>query len=117
MVLSALLGAGGIGALLHARSINKRTNAEANKVNVEAEVTLGGGWLALYTAQQEELNAMRERLVLVEQRAMKAEEREQHCLRRLEELESHARVSLATVERKVMQLLDEELAKRGVSSD
>lgn len=112
-LIVAVLGAGGAGALIQTRAMNRRTNAEAHKVDAETEVTLGAGWAALYAAQQGEIAGMRERVALVEHRAQAAEDREAECLRRLDEIEDHARSSLVEVEAKVLALLDQEITKRG----
>lgn len=94
--VGALLGAGGITALLKARSENR-------KVDAQAEVTLGGGWHELWKSARSELNELRERLAIVE-------EKERVCQARLLEIETHARQSIAEVERKVLTLLDKRIA-------
>jgi hypothetical protein len=106
----ALVGAGGVGALLGVRATNRRTNAEAVKTNVEAEVTLGGGWQALWQSARadaemyrKEVNELRERLVLVEQH-------DSECQERLAKLEAHA--APEAIERKVVSLLDSAIERR-----
>lgn len=113
-VIVAVLGAGGLGALLQARSLGRRTTAEAAKADAEAQVTLGDGWATLYAAQQSQITNLAERVKVVEHRAQTAEDREAECLRRLDEFEGRARSSLAAVETKVLALLDKEIAARGV---
>lgn len=105
LVIGAVLGAGGIGALLRARSDNRRTNAEAARTSVEADVTLGGGWKVLWDSARVEINEVRERLAIVE-------DREAECRARLASLEHTT--SHGTVEQIVVQLLDQEIAKRGL---
>lgn len=105
--IGAIIGAGGIGALLQSRSLNRRTNAEATKMGVDAEVTLGSGWQELWQSARSEINEVRERLAVVENR-------EAECRARLAQLESHS--SPASIERVVASMLATEIAKREVTT-
>lgn len=116
-VVVALIGAGGIGALLGVRATNRKVNAEALKTTAEAEVTLGGGWQQLYQAARDdavasraeshqtrvEINELRERLAVVERH-------DAECSERLAKLESHA--APEALERKVVTLLDDAIERR-----
>jgi hypothetical protein len=116
-LVGALLGAGGLTALLQARATNKRTIAEASKTSAEGEVTLGGGWQTLWQAARDdavaarteskaaraETNELRERVAVIEAQ-------EADCRERLLKLESAAHP--AAVESKVVSLIDREITKR-----
>lgn len=104
LVAGALLGTGGLAALLQAGAVSRRTAAEAHKVDADAEVTLGGGWKVLVAELRGELNEMRERLSAVEQR-------EAECKARLAKLEA-AGGTPEHVERTVARLVKEEIARR-----
>lgn len=93
-VVGALLGAGGLAALVQARSLNRKHVAEA-------DVTLGGGWQTLYLTMREDLSKVRERLAVVEAN-------EEACQRRLAQLE----IDPKKVERTVQALIRKELEKR-----
>lgn len=93
--VGALLGAGGLTALLQARSLSRKNSAEA-------EVSLGGGWQALYLTMREDLSKVRERLAVVEAA-------EATCQERLARLE---RGRPAQTERIVKRLIDTELEAR-----
>lgn len=102
-IVGALLGAGGVTALLQSRSVNRRTLAEADKSEADAQVTLGTGWQLLVSEQRKELNELRERLAIVERS-------EEACQQRLAQLEAHA--SPEKIEAKVSSLLDAKIAAR-----
>lgn len=102
-LLGVLLGAGGFAALAQARSVNRRTNAEARGVDATAEVTLGEGWRELVTQQRIEINELRERLALLE-------ERDARCQARLALLESGE--TPAALERRVADLVNVEINRR-----
>lgn len=93
--LGAVLGAGGLAALVQARSLNKKTSAEA-------DVTLGGGWQSLYITMREDLSKVRERLAVVEHN-------EEVCQKKLAALEH---LDPVKTERLVKQLIDRELEAR-----
>lgn len=104
-LIVAILGAGGLGALLQTKYINKRTSAQAAKLQAEAEVGLGQGWRLLLAEQRKETNELRERVALLERS-------EEQCKQELAELKETARQSLVTVEKRVMDLLNVEINKR-----
>lgn len=105
-LVGALLGAGGLAALVQARATNRRTIAEAHKVDADAEVTLAGGWKVLVETQRAEINELRERVVLVEQR-------EADCKARLGKLERAIGAgSPGEVEALVAELVKKEIARR-----
>lgn len=103
-IVGALCGAGGLSAWLQAKAINRRTLAQAHSIDADAEVTLGDGWLRLVEQQRVELNEMRERLVLVE-------EREAECKARLARLETLGAVG-KEAETHLSRLVREELDRR-----
>lgn len=96
LVIGAVLGAGGIGALLRARSENRQNNADA-------DVTLGAGWQVLWESARKDTAELRERLAVVEHR-------EEECRVRLAQLESHS--SPASIERVVATMLNAEISRR-----
>lgn len=100
-LVGMVLGAGGISALLRARSQNRKTNAQA-------EVTLGEGWQAFVEALRKDNNELRERVRVIE-------EKEEQCQRRLAVLESgeHSRVAEKKVTELVEQRLDQLGGRRG----
>lgn len=106
-VIAAVLGAGGLGAFLQTKNINRRTSAEALKLSAEADVTLGGGWQTLYSAQRQDTNELRERVAVLEHDEAK-------CQKELEKLKGQMTVSSLDMEQKVIELLDKEIVKRGI---
>lgn len=103
LLVGALLGTGGLTAFIQARAVNRRTDAETRKTDVDADVALGDGWQVLWASARSDLNEMRERLALIEGR-------EAECRDRLAALERDAHP--AAVEQLVMSLIDQEIAKR-----
>lgn len=100
----ALIGVGGITALLQAGAVNRRTLAQAREIDADAEVTLGGGWKRLVAEQRFELNEMRERI-------SQLEEREADCKARLARLETQGTVG-KEAEAHLSRLVREELERR-----
>jgi hypothetical protein len=108
VAIGALLGAGGLGALLKSR-------AESVKIHADAEVTLGGGWQILVGELRVEVNELRERVAVEERRADASEVREALCQDRLADIERRTEhVSEEHVERVVASVIDTELQKRGM---
>lgn len=99
-VLGVLLGAGGLAALLQAKTMNR-------KLSAEADVTLGGGWQVLWQASRTEINELRERLALVEKA-------EYDCRERLNKIEG---IDTPHMERAVTALIEKEITRIGGQSD
>lgn len=108
VLIGAVLGASGLGAILQARALNRRTTAQANSIDADAQVTLGGGWQVLVGEQRVELNEMRERIAVVEQRAVACELREAGYLDRISALERRE-IRGADF---VIDLIDKEIERR-----
>ncbi len=104
IIVGALLGAGGLTALLQARATNARTRAQAHQSDADADVTLGGGWHLMWESLRADNNELRERMAVVETR-------EAECQSRLAQLES-GHSSPAAVERMVVAMIDEEIRRR-----
>lgn len=98
--VGALLGAGGLAALLQAKALNKKTTAEA-------DVTLGSGWKLLWESVKADNNELRERVAVVEAA-------EEQCRERLNKIEG---VDTPHMERAVAALIQKEIVKRGGVSD
>jgi hypothetical protein len=103
-IVVALLAGGGLVGLLNYRASRRRTEADAKAVEATAEVTLGGGWQQMWESSRKEVNELRERVAILE-------DKEHRCLERLAMLEDkHA--SRTDVEKIVASLLDKEIVKR-----
>ncbi len=110
-IIGGLFGAGGVVAFLKVSADKRKILSDAKVGEATAEVTLGGGWQALWTAtraendqQRKEINELRERVALVEKR-------EHDCQARLAALEGN-KTSHQDVEQVVARLLDQEIIKR-----
>lgn len=108
-VILALIGGGGIGAILKTKADNRKTVAEADKVEAEAQVTLGGGWQVMWEAQRKELNELRERVAIVERQ-------EAECREKLARQEGKD-ASPEAVERLVVAMIDKRLAHAKTRKD
>lgn len=108
-VIAALISAlfsGGIVAIYTARAQNRQTNAETRKTDVEAEVSLGGGWAQMFETQRRDNNELRERLAIVEHREVECRDR----LAAIEQATEH--VSQRHVEKVVADLIDQKITER-----
>lgn len=120
LAIGALLGAGGVTALVQARAVNRRTLAQAHQVDADAEVTLGGGWQTLVrevraetAAARSETATVRAEANVLRERLARVEEREQECQSRLALLEAgQAGVSGRAIERVVQRLVTKEIDER-----